>query len=310
MSHELTWLLVAVPAVSAAILLLGGKATNAWGHLLGTLAPLISFAFGVVCSSRCRASPSDDRAERSAVRVVLGRRAQGGLQPADRPAVDPVRAADHRCGFLIHIYSIGYMEHDERRRRFFGYLNLFVAAMLLLVLAARLPGGVRRLGGRRPGVVPADRVLAAQDRPRRPRKKAFVVNRVGDIGLSLAVMSMLALFGTSAFATVNAVSTNCPPGHAARADAAARRPAASPRRCRCSPGCWTRWRARPRCRPSSTRRPWSPRASTWWSARARSTSDRRRATAVVIVGTVTAAGRLRSSVAPRTTSRRRWPVRR
>ena len=37
MSHELTWLLVAVPAVSAAILLLGGKATDAWGHLLGAL---------------------------------------------------------------------------------------------------------------------------------------------------------------------------------------------------------------------------------------------------------------------------------
>ncbi len=38
-------------------------------------------------------------------------------------------------GSLIHIYSVGYMEHDERRRRFFGYLNLFLAAMLLLVLA-------------------------------------------------------------------------------------------------------------------------------------------------------------------------------
>ena len=39
-------------------------------------------------------------------------------------------------GSLIHIYSIGYMEHDPRRRRFFAYLNLFIAAMLLLVLAA------------------------------------------------------------------------------------------------------------------------------------------------------------------------------
>ena len=38
-------------------------------------------------------------------------------------------------GSLIHIYSIGYMAHDPERRRFFGYLNLFVAAMLLLVLA-------------------------------------------------------------------------------------------------------------------------------------------------------------------------------
>ena len=41
-------------------------------------------------------------------------------------------------GSLIHIYSIGYMEHDPRRRRFFGYLNLFVAAMLMLVLAGQL----------------------------------------------------------------------------------------------------------------------------------------------------------------------------
>ena len=75
-------------------------------------------------------------------------------------------------GSLIHVYSIGYMEHDPRRRRFFGYLNLFVAAMLMLVLADELPGAVPRLGGRRPGVVPADRLLAAQAtrRPPRPRR--------------------------------------------------------------------------------------------------------------------------------------------
>ncbi len=42
-------------------------------------------------------------------------------------------------GSLIHIYSIGYMAHDPRRRRFFGYLNLFVAAMLMLVLGGELP---------------------------------------------------------------------------------------------------------------------------------------------------------------------------
>ena len=43
-------------------------------------------------------------------------------------------------GSLIHVYSIGYMEHDPRRRRFFGYLNLFVAAMLMLVLSANYLG--------------------------------------------------------------------------------------------------------------------------------------------------------------------------
>ncbi len=67
-------------------------------------------------------------------------------------------------GSLIHIYSIGYMEHDRDRRRFFGYLNLFVAAMLLLVLADNYLVPVRRLGGRRPRVVPADRLLAVQAR--------------------------------------------------------------------------------------------------------------------------------------------------
>ena len=65
-------------------------------------------------------------------------------------------------GSLIHIYSIGYMEHDPRRVRFFGYLNLFVAAMLLLVMAENYLAPVPRLGGRRPRVVPADRLLAAQ----------------------------------------------------------------------------------------------------------------------------------------------------
>ena len=65
-------------------------------------------------------------------------------------------------GSLIHLYSVGYMAHDPDRRRFFAYLNLFVAAMLLLVLADNYLGPLRRLGGRRPGVLPADRVLVAQ----------------------------------------------------------------------------------------------------------------------------------------------------
>ena len=71
-------------------------------------------------------------------------------------------------GSLIHVYSIGYMEHDPRRRRFFGYLNLFVAAMLHAGAGGQLPRPVPRLGGRRPGVVPAHRLLAAQARPPRP----------------------------------------------------------------------------------------------------------------------------------------------
>jgi NADH-quinone oxidoreductase subunit L len=105
-------------------------------------------------------------------------------------------------GGLIHVYSIGYMAHDDRRRRFFAFLNLFVAAMLLLVLADNYlcfsSAGRRRL---------ASYLLIGfwQYKPTAATaaKKAFVVNRVGDMGMSLAIMLMLATFGSSAFVDVN-----------------------------------------------------------------------------------------------------------
>jgi NADH-quinone oxidoreductase subunit L len=205
MSHELTWLLVAVPAVSAAILLLGGKATNAWGHLLGTLAPLISFACGVVLFFQMRGLGGEERSE--TVRLFEWF-SVGSIKVDFTLLIDPLSILFvlliTGVGSLIHIYSIGYMEHDPRRRRFFGYLNLFIAAMLLLVLAADYL--LVFVGWE--GVGLASYLLIGfwqhKDSAAVAAKKAFVVNRVGDIGLSLAVMSMWALFGSSAFATVNA----------------------------------------------------------------------------------------------------------
>ncbi|MEU4608296.1 NADH-quinone oxidoreductase subunit L [Kribbella sp. NPDC023972] len=209
MSHELTWLLVAVPAVSAAILLLGGKATNAWGHLLGTLAPLISFACGVVLFFQMRGRGGEERSE--TVRLFEWF-SVGSIKVDFTLLIDPLSILFvlliTGVGSLIHIYSIGYMEHDPRRRRFFGYLNLFIAAMLLLVLAADYL--LVFVGWE--GVGLASYLLIGfwqhKDSAAVAAKKAFVVNRVGDIGLSLAVMSMWALFGTSAFAGVDAGAEN------------------------------------------------------------------------------------------------------
>ncbi|TDD23426.1 NADH-quinone oxidoreductase subunit L [Kribbella turkmenica] len=205
MSHELTWLLVAVPAVSAAILLLGGKATNAWGHLLGTLAPLISFAFGLVLFVQMQGQGHEERSE--TVRLFEWF-SVGSIKVDFSLLIDPLSILFvlliTGVGSLIHIYSIGYMEHDPRRRRFFGYLNLFIAAMLLLVLAADYL--LVFVGWE--GVGLASYLLIGfwqhKDSAAVAAKKAFVVNRVGDIGLSLAVMSMWALFGSSAFVTVDA----------------------------------------------------------------------------------------------------------
>src|SRR5699024_9429817 len=106
-------------------------------------------------------------------------------------------------GGLIHIYSIGYMANDPKRPRFFAQLNLFVAAMLMLVLAADYL--VLYLGWE--GVGLASYLLISFWQHKRTAavagKKAFVVNRVGDVGMSLAIMLMFAQFGTSSIAGVS-----------------------------------------------------------------------------------------------------------
>ncbi|HEY0696072.1 MAG TPA: NADH-quinone oxidoreductase subunit L [Kribbella sp.] len=205
MSHELMWLLVAIPALSAAILLLGGRATDKWGHLLGTVAPLASFVCGVMLFLQMRGLPSE---QRSATVKLYEWFSVGSIKVDVNLLLDPLSILFvlliTGVGSLIHIYSIGYMAHDPRRRRFFAYLNLFIASMLLLVLAADYL--VVFVGWEGVGLASYLLIGFWQDRPSAATaaKKAFVVNRVGDIGLSLAVMSMWSLFGSSAFGTVNA----------------------------------------------------------------------------------------------------------
>src|SRR5215212_6920511 len=200
-----TWLLIAIPALSAAILLLGGRATDAWGHLLGTLTPLISFALGLVLFVQLVGRDVDSRA----VSVPLydwissGQWHVGVGLLVDQLSIVFVLLITG-VGGLIHIYSIGYMAHDKRRRRFFAFLNLFVAAMLLLVLADNYL--VVFVGWEGVGLASYLLIGFWQHKPTAATaaKKAFVVNRVGDMGMSLAIMLMLATFGSSAFVDVNA----------------------------------------------------------------------------------------------------------
>jgi NADH-quinone oxidoreductase subunit L len=199
------WLLIAIPALSAAILLIGGRATDAWGHLLGTLTPLISFALGFVLfvqlvgrdvASRAVSVPLYDWISSGQWHVGVG-------LLVDQLSIVFVLLITG-VGGLIHIYSIGYMAHDRRRRRFFAFLNLFVAAMLLLVLADNYL--VVFVGWEGVGLASYLLIGFWQHKPTAATaaKKAFVVNRVGDMGMSLAIMLMLATFGSSAFVDVNA----------------------------------------------------------------------------------------------------------
>jgi len=105
-------------------------------------------------------------------------------------------------GSLIHLYSVGYMAHDERRRRFFGYLNLFLAAMLLLVLADNYL--LLYVGWEGVGLASYLLIGFWQHKPSAATaaKKAFLVNRVGDMGLSIAIMLMFSTFGSFTFGQV------------------------------------------------------------------------------------------------------------
>jgi NADH-quinone oxidoreductase subunit L len=194
------WLLIALPLIGAAILLLGGKSTNAWGHLLGCATILASFVVGVVLfvDQLNRAEENREIHEHLFSWVPVGAlKVDFGLQ-LDQLSVCFVLLITG-VGSLIHVYSVGYMAHDPERRRFFAYLNLFVAAMLLLVLADNYLG--LYMGWEGVGLASYLLIGFWQHKPSAATaaKKAFVVNRVGDIGLALALMVMFASVGTISY---------------------------------------------------------------------------------------------------------------
>jgi NADH-quinone oxidoreductase subunit L len=200
---RVSWLLVAFPVFGAAVLLIGGRFTDKWGHLLGVLMSLASLVYGLIAFfallGKTGAGRSQDLHVYSWI-PVNGFQANIGL------LIDPLSICFvlliTGVGSLILIYATAYMAHDTDRRRFFGYLNLFLAAMLLLVLSDNYLG----LYAGWEGVGLASYLLIGfwQFKPTAAvaAKKAFIANRVGDVGLSLAIMLMFAEFGTFDFTGV------------------------------------------------------------------------------------------------------------
>ncbi|MGH8940086.1 MAG: proton-conducting transporter membrane subunit, partial [Actinomycetes bacterium] len=199
----LSWLLIALPLLGAAVLLLGGRRTDRFGHLVGTAAPLAAFILGAVMFFAMLGRDAEDR---SVGQHLFEWVHAGGFDVDAGLLVDQLSMCFvllvTGVGSLIHVYSIGYMEHDRDRRRFFGYLNLFVAAMLLLVLADSYL--VLYVGWEGVGLASYLLIGFWSHRPdyAAAAKKAFVVNRAGDFGLSIAIMIMFAQFGTTSFAGV------------------------------------------------------------------------------------------------------------
>ena len=201
---SLVWLVIALPLLGAAVLLLGGRRTDKWGHLLGTALPIGSFVISLVMFLSLLGRDEGDRQVTQHLWTWMD---VGQFHVGFDLLYDPLASLFllliTGVGSLIHVYSIGYMEHDPRRRRFFGYLNLFVAAMLTLILSENFLG----LFFGWEGVGLASYLLIGfwQHKPSAAAaaKKAFVINRVGDMGMSLALALMFISFHSTSFSVIS-----------------------------------------------------------------------------------------------------------
>jgi len=185
----LAWLLPTLPVASALLVLALGHRRARVAAWLATGSVAVTALAGAAVLSQLLRLPPDARA----LVVRLGPWLDvGGLQVDWALLVDPLSTVMvvlvTGVGLLVHLYSIGYMRDDPAVHRYFAYLNLFVAAMLLLVLGESL--AVLFVGWELVGATSYLLVGFWSDRPGAggAALKAFVVNRVGDVGFVIAML--------------------------------------------------------------------------------------------------------------------------
>ena len=194
------WLLVALPLVGATINLFLGKRI---GQPVAGWFAFVVVAIGFVISSIAGIGFITQSLEPETIRLfswipVLGADAAILWDPLSSLMTFIVTGV----GSLIHLYSIGYMKGDERFPRFFAFLNLFIASMLILVLAANY--AVMFVGWELVGLSSYLLISFWFTKPAAAAagKKAFIVNRIGDWGFLVALMIIFATFGTFDFQTI------------------------------------------------------------------------------------------------------------
>ncbi len=204
------WLLIALPALSAAFLLMSGKYADKWGSYLGAGVPVVLFIYSFFLFFSVKSESNREINLQWYDWITVGR-----FHVEAGQLIDPLSMCFilliTGVGSLIHIYAVGYMAHDEGRRRFFGYFNLFIAAMLLLVTANSYL--LLYVGWEGVGLASFLLIGYYYDRSVSvtASRKAFISNRVGDVGLSIAIMLMFAYFGSTTFSTVFAHFTGSAP---------------------------------------------------------------------------------------------------
>jgi len=211
---EYAWLIPVPPLVGALVNgVVGKRISRAVVGVIACGAVAVAFLISVWAVGGLLALPEHAR---SVDTVVYRWIPVARFSPAIGVLLDPLSAVMvlvvSGVSFLIHVYSIGYMHDDPGFSRFFTWLNLFVGAMLTLVLADNFV--LMYLGWEMVGLCSYLLISFWFERPSAAAagKKAFIVNRVGDFGFALGIMLIFAHFGSVAFADVFPKATMLAPG--------------------------------------------------------------------------------------------------
>jgi NADH-quinone oxidoreductase subunit L len=196
--------IIAFPLAGATVLLLAGRRVGRYAGVLASALISVSFVLGVVTFFQLLAAGEH---ERNSIVELFEWIGAGDFRAGVDLLVDPLAIVMvlvvTGVGSLIHVYSIAYMQGDEGYPRFFAYLNLFAASMLLLVLADNLL--LMFVGWEGVGLCSYlligfwfDRNAAAN-----AAKKAFIVNRIGDFSFMIGIFLLAATVESLAFGDIN-----------------------------------------------------------------------------------------------------------
>ncbi len=198
---ELVWITLVLPLIGVAVLaILGMKLPPRAAGWFASLIMLAAFACAAIATAILATRPAE---ERQVVQVAWTWLSAGNFSVGLDLWFDELTAVMllviTGVGFLIHVYSIGYMKDDPQSRRFMAYLNLFVFSMLVLVLSANL---VLLLAGW--GLVGLSSYLLIGFWHNKPKaikaaKKAFIMNAIGDVGLALGIFLLFVDLGTVSY---------------------------------------------------------------------------------------------------------------
>jgi NADH-quinone oxidoreductase subunit L len=210
------WLIPVLPGIGAFVNgIFGKRFPKSWIHTIACGLVFVSFILSVACIAQI-AGTSDPVFEKDyftwipggSTHTTMGTEAgkKVDLKIPFGLLLDPLSAVMilvvTGVGFLIHIYSVGYMAHEEGYYRFFAYMNLFMFSMLLLVLGNSFL--TMFVGWEGVGLCSYLLIGFYYERQSASDagKKAFIVNRIGDYGFVLGLLAVFSVFGTLQFTEV------------------------------------------------------------------------------------------------------------